>query len=40
LVEQGAIATEAGEKIEDFKIVADVGIYRIGKKRFAKIVLD
>lgn len=39
LVEQAAIATEDGTKIEDFKVLALPGIYRIGKKRFAKVLL-
>ncbi len=39
LVEQGAVATEDGTKIEDFKTLALPGVYRVGKKRFAKVLL-
>ncbi len=39
LVEQGAVATEDGTKIEDFKKPALPGVYRIGKKRFARVLL-
>lgn len=40
LIEQGAISQEDGTKIEDFKVFAVSGIYKIGKKRFAKIVIE
>lgn len=39
LVEEKAITKlETNEKIEDYNILADSGIYRIGKKRFCKII--
>ncbi len=38
LIEQGAVSKEDGTKIEDYKTEALPDIYRIGKKRFAKII--
>lgn len=38
LVEQGAVALSDGTKIEDYKTLAQEGIYRIGKKRFVKVL--
>lgn len=40
LIEQSAVAKEDGTKIENFNELAVTGVYRIGKKRFAKIVLE
>ncbi len=40
LIEQGAISKEDATKLEDFKVLAESGIYKIGKKRFAKIVIE
>jgi tyrosyl-tRNA synthetase len=38
LVEQGAVSTEDGTKIDDYKREALPEIYRVGKKRFAKVI--
>ena len=38
LIEQGAISTEDGTKIDDYKREATPEIYRVGKKRFAKVI--
>ncbi len=42
LVEEGAVkrlSEEGEEKITDFKIVATKGVYKIGKRRFVKIII-
>jgi len=40
LVESGAVThTETGEKVLDMNKIAKIGIYKIGKKRFVKIVV-
>ena len=38
LVEQGAISLSDGTKIEDYKALVQEGIYRVGKKRFVKVL--